>query len=818
MKIIIRKDGQFFREVDFTSGDLVLGRSTEADVQLLHEDISRKHTLLSLKRGKLTIQDLGSKNGTFMQGAKIEKTSLEAGEIFNIGPFSISVEKEAPQSQRTVVEHDLSEAPTRTFYVEPNDETRDPSRSLSPADFPSLRDENEEAEEKEESSPAHQKEQDEESDSDSFLDAISVAPETSTPSFSIKDAEEIEEDIFPAKEVEEEPAENEDEIESDPKLELEHEALAEEEDADQLTTNPYQSVPEYLKEAAKRGKVDPNKTEVVEPVVTTKPHDSFKDIQLDEEMDQEQIKTEIRRPESTMERSLKDFPSASEAENDSNSGEFFLNREIDEEGIPGSFENFPDTNKIKPAENVPSAFDTASIGSVEEEDVKVEKTDPLFTEPAVKSKKSKGKIKKPANDDEISTSSFSNAETQLSSPEEDQIKTFMFNSKELGDDDGAEKTDEYSNQRPSKSVIKKLLANLPAMKSKAQTWIKKPGRKKIAFITGAVVLGLMMFFMMEGGLFHSEPVDPETAINSEEGFQNLSRGEKKRVILFQIDQVQKLITKKEVAEADERMKKLMTLATKDEEFIKFEKEYQRQRDAIVAEETRKKKEEEDRIKKKNDALKEAKQMMDNKKYDLAKKTYLRILEIFPDDPEVQEKIQTLELQQEQEERKTFAKKQRYDMLTKIFNEGVQKYESGQVGVAQKLFKQVTAEKGHPKYKKAMEYLNKVDTMADKKIDQKIARAKDMINNPDTLLAGYAELKKITAQFPLRSDAKKYFADAKVKMEKKARELYADALAQEELAGDPAAALDLYKEVLKYAPDKSNKYNQKAQAKINSLQI
>jgi hypothetical protein len=66
--------------------------------------------------------------------------------------------------------------------------------------------------------------------------------------------------------------------------------------------------------------------------------------------------------------------------------------------------------------------------------------------------------------------------------------------------------------------------------------------------------------------------------------------------------------------------------------------------------------------------------------------------------------------------------------------------------------------------------------------------------------------------------KKLLADAKIKMDKKAREIYADALAQEELAGDPAAALDLYKEVLKYAPDKSSKYNQKASEKISSLQL
>ena len=183
------------------------------------------------------------------------------------------------------------------------------------------------------------------------------------------------------------------------------------------------------------------------------------------------------------------------------------------------------------------------------------------------------------------------------------------------------------------------------------------------------------------------------------------------MVAFQIDQIQKLINNKQIEESDSRMKKLMTLATNDETFIKFEKEYQKQRDEIIAEEKRKEQEAQDRLRKKEETMNEAKTLADNKKYDLAKKTYMRVLELFPDDPDVQEKIQTIELLQEQDERKSFAKKQRYDMLSRIFTEGVQKYESGQLGQAQKLFKQVTAERGHPKYKQASSYLSRIDTSA-----------------------------------------------------------------------------------------------------------
>lgn len=750
MKIIIRKHGQFFQEVDFSGSELILGRSNDADVQLLHEDISRKHVKISRRSNMITIEDLGSKNGTIFQGHSITKTSIGEGEVFSVGPFTISIESVAPQEQRTVVEHSLEDKSTNSFQEMDEEENQEApinvthtSRSaIKPADFPSLSEESE---------------KEEEADSDSFLSAIAVSKKTKP-----------EADIDALND-----SEHNEPSESDPIIEY------------SKPTDPYKDIPDYLRESKNKPKKKnkPKIEKLKEPEEPkTLPYESFSE---------EQIKTEIRpQPESTMERSLKDFPSASDGDHEvSDSEQFFLNREIDDAGIKETFENFPDTNKIKGVKELDSTFESATEGEIQ-----------IDEEPS----------------DAIPTESFSSPETEIVPPDEDHIKTFMYKPADLEEAE-SEKTDEYS--EPKSSLMVKVTQKLTLIKPLFQRMMKNPKQRKIAFFSSALIVGLLMFFAMEGGsMFNSEPVDPEKVINNEEGFQKLGRSEKKRVIAFQIDQIQKLINNKNVAEADDRMRKLMTLASKDKEFVKFEKEYQKQRDLIVAEEERKQKEQEEKEAKRDQALIEAKKMLDNGQYDLAKKTYMRILEIFPDDPDIQDKIQTVELAQEQEERKTFAKKQRYDMLSKIFNEGVQKYESGQLGQAQKLFKQVTAEKGHPRYKKAVEYLARIDTSADKKIDQKVSKAKEMIQNPDTLLAGYQELKKIVSQFPLRADAKKLLADAKLKMDKKARELYADALAQEELAGDPAAALDLYKEVLKYAPDKSNKYNQKAQEKISSLQL
>jgi hypothetical protein len=163
MKLIIRKDGQFFKEVDFSGSELIIGRSNEAGVQLLHEDISRKHVRVTQGANKITIEDLGSKNGTMVQGSPIQKSVIQEGAIFTIGPFSISIESVAPQAQRTVVEHSLDENSTRSF----NDNTHTSRSAIRPDAFPSLRNQ------PENDSP-------EESNSDSFLDAIAVSKKRTT--------------------------------------------------------------------------------------------------------------------------------------------------------------------------------------------------------------------------------------------------------------------------------------------------------------------------------------------------------------------------------------------------------------------------------------------------------------------------------------------------------------------------------------------------------------------------------------------------------------------------------------------------------------
>ena len=98
------------REYPLDGGSMIAGRSSEADLVLADDAVSRKHARFFSKRGRTWLRDLGSRNGTHANGKPIEVHCLREGDRLLIGSNLIAVEFKAPSE---VSEARAGEAPRR---------------------------------------------------------------------------------------------------------------------------------------------------------------------------------------------------------------------------------------------------------------------------------------------------------------------------------------------------------------------------------------------------------------------------------------------------------------------------------------------------------------------------------------------------------------------------------------------------------------------------------------------------------------------------------------------------------------------------------
>jgi predicted component of type VI protein secretion system len=73
-------------DLELPVGEFVVGRSTECQLSLDDPLVSRRHAVLRVRRDGVSVQDLGSRNGVVVNGAKISgERELVAGDRVSIG-------------------------------------------------------------------------------------------------------------------------------------------------------------------------------------------------------------------------------------------------------------------------------------------------------------------------------------------------------------------------------------------------------------------------------------------------------------------------------------------------------------------------------------------------------------------------------------------------------------------------------------------------------------------------------------------------------------------------------------------------------------
>ncbi len=104
-KVIVSIDGVVIKEAELTKARSTLGRRPYNDIVIDNLAVSGEHVAFLLVDGAVTMEDLNSTNGTYVNGTVVKNQLLQDADTIEIGKYKI-------------VFHDES-APTRTEPADP---------------------------------------------------------------------------------------------------------------------------------------------------------------------------------------------------------------------------------------------------------------------------------------------------------------------------------------------------------------------------------------------------------------------------------------------------------------------------------------------------------------------------------------------------------------------------------------------------------------------------------------------------------------------------------------------------------------------------
>ncbi len=92
VNLVLTKKNGTTRPFPLPDSLTVIGRRQGCDLCIPLMEVSRRHCQLNLDGGKLTLRDLGSRNGTYVNSQRVEEVELTAGDKIGIGPLSFVVQ------------------------------------------------------------------------------------------------------------------------------------------------------------------------------------------------------------------------------------------------------------------------------------------------------------------------------------------------------------------------------------------------------------------------------------------------------------------------------------------------------------------------------------------------------------------------------------------------------------------------------------------------------------------------------------------------------------------------------------------------------
>ncbi len=110
VEVVVRRPGHPERRIAFGAGVAHMGRAEDNDIVLTDIGVSRRHARIVIQDASVVIEDLGSGNGTYFQGNRVNRQAIRDGDEFFIDPFRLFFEiAEAGLADQPELTGDLEE-------------------------------------------------------------------------------------------------------------------------------------------------------------------------------------------------------------------------------------------------------------------------------------------------------------------------------------------------------------------------------------------------------------------------------------------------------------------------------------------------------------------------------------------------------------------------------------------------------------------------------------------------------------------------------------------------------------------------------------
>ena len=88
-RILLASEGKTVGERELKPGRLVIGRTSDNDLQIDSKFISRHHCQIVTQQDSCLIEDLNSTNGIFVQSKRVRRHNLNDGDVVQVGQHEI---------------------------------------------------------------------------------------------------------------------------------------------------------------------------------------------------------------------------------------------------------------------------------------------------------------------------------------------------------------------------------------------------------------------------------------------------------------------------------------------------------------------------------------------------------------------------------------------------------------------------------------------------------------------------------------------------------------------------------------------------------